>query len=185
MDPTLKEVPVLFINDKPANLGIKEITDKASWIEAKKEINACLCCSPYHPSPTLKALITMPENQVNSSWWKVVPYFNIKSTISNLFVKNPAFDGKGFEMIDPIEKDVNPLGAIDFLGYIFQLINIKQKADEEVISIKAHLLRLFASLKMGGVNIDSAVQFGFMLWALLSQYHGCKRLFCSAGSLFC
>jgi hypothetical protein len=53
------------------------------------------------------------------------------------------------------------LGAIDFFGYIFQLINIKQKADEEVISIKAHLLRLFAFLKLGAstlilpFNLDS------------------------------
>jgi hypothetical protein len=183
--PTLKDPPVLFIKDKPANLSIKEITDKASWIEAKKVIDAHLRCSPYLPSPTLKALITMPENQVNSSWWMEILYFYIKSPISNLFIKNPAFDGKVFEMIDHFEKYFNLLGAIDFLSYIFQLISIKQKGYEEVSSLKARLLRLFASLKMGGINIDSVVQVGFMLQALLSQYHGGKRLFCSAGSLFC
>ena len=32
--------------------------------------------------------------------------------------------------------------------------------------------RVFASLRMGGVAIDSALQVGFMLRALLSSYHG-------------
>ena len=38
--------------------------------------------------------------------------------------------------------------------------------------LKARFSRIFASLRMGGVAIDSVLQVGFMLRALLSSYHG-------------
>jgi hypothetical protein len=41
-----------------------------------------------------------------------------------------------------------------------------------MITLKARFSRLFASLKLGGIAIDSALQVGFMLRALLSRYHG-------------
>jgi len=41
-----------------------------------------------------------------------------------------------------------------------------------VITLKARFSRVFASLKMGGVSIDSALQVGFMLRSLLPSYQG-------------
>ena len=75
-------------------------------------------------------------------------------------------------MIDHIDKYFNPSGTVDSLSHIFDLIDIKQAAEESVITLKAHFSRLFASLKMGGVAIDSALQVGFMLRALKSTYQG-------------
>ena len=75
-------------------------------------------------------------------------------------------------MIEHINKYFNPSGTVDSLSHIFDLIDIKQAAEESVITLKARFSRLFASLKMGGVAIDSALQVGFMLRALLSSYHG-------------
>jgi hypothetical protein len=87
-------------------------------------------------------------------------------------VEESQFDGKGFEMIDYINKYFNPLGTVDSLKHIFDLINIKQALDESVITLKARFSRIFDSLKMGGVIINSALQVGFMLRALLSPYQG-------------
>ncbi len=78
------------------------------------------------------------------------------------------FDGKGFEMIEHIDKYFNPSGTVNSLSYIFDLINGKQASDESVITLKTRFSRLFESLKLGGVAIDSALQVGFMLRALLS-----------------
>ncbi len=39
LQTTMKEA----IKDKPFNLGIKPITDRDTWIDAKKVINAHLC----------------------------------------------------------------------------------------------------------------------------------------------
>jgi hypothetical protein len=72
--PKIKAPHALVIKDKPSNLGLKDITNKDLWIEVKKIIDACLCGSPYCPSATSKALITMPENQAASSWWEEVIY---------------------------------------------------------------------------------------------------------------
>jgi hypothetical protein len=66
-DPRVKVSPMLVIKDKLSNLGLKEITDKELWIEAKKIIEAHLHRSPYCPSLTSKALVPTPKNQVASS----------------------------------------------------------------------------------------------------------------------
>jgi hypothetical protein len=75
-------------------------------------------------------------------------------------------------MIKYINKYFNPSGAVNSLGYIFDLIDVKQASDESVITLKAQLSCLFTSLKLGGITINPALQVGFMLRALLSQYHG-------------
>jgi hypothetical protein len=71
-------------------------------------------------------------------------------------------------MIEHIDKYFNPSGTVDSLSHIFDLIDIKQAHDESVITLKDRFSCVFASLKMGGVAIDSALQVGFMLLALLS-----------------
>jgi hypothetical protein len=167
----------LFIKDKLSHLGLKDITDKDSWIKARKIIDARLRCLPYCPSMTSKALITTPANQAASSWWEEVIYFNLKPPISDLFVKNPQFNQKGFKVIAHIDQYFHPTGAVDSLGYIFQLIDIKQGADKPVITLKVRFSCLFALLKMGGTNIDSPLQVGFILRSLLPTYHGMVKDF--------
>ncbi len=49
---------VVAIKDKAANLGLKDITDKDSWINTKKIINARLCRPPYYPGLVSKAFVT-------------------------------------------------------------------------------------------------------------------------------
>ena len=119
--------PVLIIKDKAADLSFKDIIDKVSWTEAaKKIIDARLLRPPYCPGPDSKALITTPENQHASSWWEEVFNFYVKSPISNLFIEESHFNGKGFKMIKYIDKYFNPPGAIDSLGHIFDLIDIQR-----------------------------------------------------------
>ncbi len=160
--------PALTIKDKAADLGLKDIVDKAFWIEAKKNIDARLHRPPYCPGLNSKALITTTANTIASLWWEEVINYYVKPPISDLFVEESHFDGKGFEMIEHIDKYFNPSGAVDSLGHIFDFINIKQTQDESVITLKARFFRLFASLKMGGITINSALQVGFMLQSLLS-----------------
>ena len=164
--------PVLTIKDKASDLGLKDITDRDSWTDAKKIIDARLRRHPYCPGPDSKLLVTWPSNAVASAWWEEVINYYVKPPISDLFVEESQFDGKGFEMIEHIDKYFNPSGTVDSLSHIFDLIDVKQAQDESVITLKARLSRVFASLKMGGVAIDSALQVGFMLRALLSSYHG-------------
>jgi hypothetical protein len=109
----------LAIKDKPSNLGLKDITDKDSWIEARKIIDACLHRPPYFPSTTSKDLVTTLANQTASSWWEEVIYFYVKPPISDLFGENLQCGQKGFEMITHIDQYFHPLGAVDSLGYIF------------------------------------------------------------------
>jgi hypothetical protein len=51
--------------------------------------------------------------------------YYVMPPISNLFIEESQFDGKGFEMIKHIDTYFNPSGAVNSLGYIFDLINIK------------------------------------------------------------
>jgi hypothetical protein len=161
-----------MIKDKASDLELKDITNKDSWIDAKKIIDACLCRPPYCPGSDLKVLVTTKDNQVASSWWEEVINFYVKPPIFDLFVEESQFDGKGFEMIEHIDKYFNPSSTVDSLSHIFDLIDVKQALDKSVINLKAQFPRLFASLKLGGIAIDSALQVGFMLRALLSRYHG-------------
>ncbi len=62
---------------------------------------------------------------------------------------------------------LHPSGAVDVLGYIFDLINIKQKDNEPFFFLKVHFSQSFSSLKLGGISIDSALQVSFMLCILL------------------
>jgi hypothetical protein len=87
--------------------------------------------------------------------------------VSDLFVGETRFDGKGFKRIDYIDCHFHPSGAVNSLGYIFDLIDIRQKTEEPVVSLKARFLQAFSSLKLGGIGIDSALQIGFMLRALV------------------
>jgi hypothetical protein len=173
----VEQAPPQTIKDRPFNLGIKSILDKETWTNVKKVINAHLLCPPYWPGLS-KQLITTAENAAASSWWEEVVTFFCKLPVSDMFVKMPKFDGKGFEMLAYIDSHFNPSGAVDSLSHIFDLINIKQNDDEPVVSLKACFSRVFLSLKMGGISIDSAVQVGFMLCALLSCYQAVVQEFC-------
>jgi hypothetical protein len=163
-------IHVTFIKDKLLDMGLKDITDKALWIEAKAVINSHLRCTPFWPSPTSKALITTPENMVASAWWEELLYYYLKPPVRDLFMEESRFDGKGFEMLDYIDKHFNRSGAVDLLGYIFDLIDIKQGVDKPVVTLQVHFSRVFALLKMGGVDIELALQVGFMLRSPLSHY---------------
>jgi hypothetical protein len=85
------------IKDKPLDLGIKPITDKDSWTEAKKIIDARLRRLPYWPGES-KELVTTKANAAASVWWEEVIAFYCKPPVSNLFVEESCFDGKGFEL---------------------------------------------------------------------------------------
>ena len=78
---------VITINDKASDLGLKDITDKDSWTEGKKIIDARLSRHPYCPGPDSKLLVTSTSNAVASAWWEEVINFYIKPPISNLFVE--------------------------------------------------------------------------------------------------
>jgi hypothetical protein len=170
--PPTTAPPVISIKDKALDLGLKDIIDKGLWTEAKKIMDACLRCHPYCPGPDSKLLATSTSNAVASAWWEEVINYYLKPPISDLFVEESRLDGKGFEMIADIDKYFNPSGTVDSLSHIFDLINIKQAQDESVITLKACFFRVFVSLRMGGVAIDSELQVGFRLRALLSSYHG-------------
>jgi hypothetical protein len=160
--------PITSIKDKPSDMGLKDITDKDSWIKAKEVIDSRLRCAPFWPCPTSKALVTMPDNVVASAWWEELLYFYLKPLVSDLFVEESRFDGKGFKMIEYIDKYFHPSGAVDSHRYIFYLIDTNQASDEPVVALKVQFSQVFASLAMGGLDIGSALQFSFMLHILLS-----------------
>jgi hypothetical protein len=165
------------IKDKPSDLGIKPIKDKELWHNAKKVIESHLCRPPYWAGPS-GALNTTDTNMAASVWWEeVIPYF-CEPPVSDLFVGKTHFDGKRFKRIDHIDHHFHPSSAVDALGNIFDLIDIKQKDNEPVVSLKVHISQSFSSLKMGGISIDSAFRVGFMLCALLGHYHTVVQEFC-------
>jgi hypothetical protein len=93
-------VHITSIKDKPSDMVLKDITDKALSIEAKAVIDSRLCRASFWPSPTSKALITTPENMVASTWWKELLYYYLKPPVHDLFAEESRFDGKGFEMLN-------------------------------------------------------------------------------------
>ncbi len=134
--PSVTPVKPVESMGKPLDLGIKPITDKESWIEAKKIIDARLRRSPFWPGPS-KEMITTPKNAAASVWWEEVVAYFCKPPVSDLFVEMPEFDGKGFKMLAYINNHFNPSAAVDTLSSIFDLIDLKQKEDEQVVSLKA------------------------------------------------
>jgi hypothetical protein len=76
-------------------MELKDITDKDSWIEAKAVIDSRLRCAPFWPSPTSKALITMPDNVVASTWWEELLYFYLKPPVRNFLLKSPGLTERG------------------------------------------------------------------------------------------
>ena len=159
--PRMEGIPVklevVTIKDKPSDLGIRPINNKESWVNAKKIIKLRLCCPPYWAGPSGN-LITMEDIAAASGWWKEVLAFFCKPPMSNLFVGENRFDEKGFERITYINCHFHPSGALDCLGYIFDLTDIKQKDSEPVVSLKACFSKAFSALKLGGIPIDSALQ---------------------------
>jgi hypothetical protein len=142
-----------------------------------------LRCALFWPGPS-KSLVTTADNADASAWWEEVIVYHCKPPVSDLFVEESCFDSKGFEMIAYINAHFNPSGAVDSLGYIFDMINIKQAPEELVVTLKAHYSRVFASLKMvfaslkmGGISMDASLQVGFMLRALHSAYQAVVQEF--------
>ncbi len=145
-------------------------------MDTKKVINAHLRRAPFWPGPS-KSLVTTSNNAITSAWWEEVIVYHCKPPVSDLFVEESRFDGKGFEMITYINAHFNLSGAVDSLGYIFDMIDIKQAPEELVVTLKACFSRVFASLKMGGNSIDSSLQAGFMLRTLHSAYQAIVQEF--------
>jgi hypothetical protein len=175
--PTPNPFRLAIIKDKPSNIGLKDIVNKDSWLDAKNVIGAGLCRSPYWPSPS-KYLVTAVDNAPASAWQEEVIVYYYKPPMSDLFMEESRFDGKGFEMIAYINAHFNPSDAVDSLSYILDLIDIRQLANESVVTLKACFSWLFSSLKMGGITIGSALQVGFMLRALLAGYQAAVQEFC-------
>ena len=148
-----------------------------SWMDAKKIINAQLCHTPYWPGES-KMLITTEANATASVWWEEVIAYYCKPPVLDLLVEESRFDGKGFEMIAYIDQHFNPSGAVDSLGHIFNLIDIKQLEQGSVITLKAQFSKVFSALKMGGISINSALQVGIMIRALLHRYQAVVQEFC-------
>jgi hypothetical protein len=134
VDPALST-----IKDKPLDLGIKPIKDKDSWINAKKVIviDAHLHRAPYWSGPS-KNLITTSENATASGWWEEVLAFFCEPPVSDLFAGETKFDGKGFERLECIDHHFHPSGAVDSLGYIFDLIDIKKKMTSQSSSSRCN-----------------------------------------------
>ena len=141
---------VTFIKDKASDLGLKDITDKDSWIEAKKIIDARLRRPPFSPGPDSKLLLMTNANAVARAWWEEVVNYYVKPPISDLFVKESRFDGKGFKMIADIDQYFNPSGTVDSLSHIFHLIDIKQANAESVIMLKEPILPHICQSQNGG-----------------------------------
>jgi hypothetical protein len=85
---------LVTIKDKPSDKGIKNITDKESWTEAKRIIDATLRRAPYWPGKS-RALVTTNLNATASVWWEEVIAYYCKPPVSDLFVEEHRFDGKG------------------------------------------------------------------------------------------
>ncbi len=93
-------------------------------------------------------LITTEANAATSVWWEEVIAYYCKPSVSGLFVEESHFDGNGFEMIVHINQHFNPSSAVDSLGHIFDLIDIKQLEQESVITLKAWFLKVFSALSI-------------------------------------
>ncbi len=78
------------IKDKPSDMGLKEITNKDSWMDAKQAIDAHLRCMLLLPEPSMK-LVTTPTNVAVSEWWEEVIVYYCKPPVSNLFVEKLQF----------------------------------------------------------------------------------------------
>jgi hypothetical protein len=100
------------IKDKLLDMVLKEITDKDSWMDAKK------VSASFWPGPS-KELVTTPMNATVSAWWEELIVYYCKPPISDLFVEELRFDKKSFEMIAYTDTHFNPSGVVDYLGYIF------------------------------------------------------------------
>ena len=125
------------IKDKASDLGCKDITDKDSWIEAKKIIDARLCRPLFCPGPNSMILLTTKAYAVVSAWWEENVNYYVKPPILDLFVEESRFEGKGFKMIAHIGKYFNPSSTVNSRRHIFDLIDIKQAQDKSVITLKA------------------------------------------------
>ncbi len=97
----------------------KPITDMETWTDAKQIINAHLHQAPYWSGES-KELVMTVSYATASVWWEEVIAFYCKLLVSDLFV-----EGKGFKMI--LHIDHHSSGTVDSLGYIFDLIDIKQR----------------------------------------------------------
>jgi hypothetical protein len=53
-------------------------------------------------------------------------------------------------MIAYIEAHFNPSGVVDFLGYIFDLIDIRQAADELIVTLKSLVFTCLCFSQNGG-----------------------------------
>jgi hypothetical protein len=92
------------------------------------------------------------NNAIASTWWEEMIVYHCKPPVLDLFVEESRFDSKGFKMITYIDVHFNPSEAVDSLGYIFDMINIKQAPEELVVTLKACFSCVFASLKMGAAS---------------------------------
>jgi hypothetical protein len=87
--PSTTAPPVISIKDKALDLSLKVITDKDSWMEAKKFIDAHLRCHPYCPDPDSKLLATSTSNAVTSAWWEEVINYYAKPLSPTCLSRSP------------------------------------------------------------------------------------------------
>jgi hypothetical protein len=96
------------IKDKPSDLGLKPIKDKESWLNTKKIIESCLHLPPYWAGPS-GALITTDTNMAANIWWEEIITYFYEPPVSDLFVGETCFDGKGSNALNTLTATSTPL----------------------------------------------------------------------------
>ena len=86
---------VTAIKDKASDLGLKDITDKDSWIEAKKIIDARLRCPPFCPGLDSKILLRTNANAIASAWWSRLSTATSSPQSLTSLLRNPGLTERG------------------------------------------------------------------------------------------
>jgi hypothetical protein len=149
----LPPAPPITIKDKPPDMGIKPITDKDSWTEAKKIINARLQSAPYWPGES-KEIITTDANAAASVWWEEVIAYYCRPPVLDLFVEEHCFDGKVFKMNACIDQHFNPSAAVDSLAYFLTSLT-SSNWTKNPLSHSRHSSLVFSPHSKGGVSAST------------------------------
>jgi hypothetical protein len=120
-------------------MGLKDITDKASWIEAKAVIDSRLRRAPFWLSRTSKALITMPENMVASavSLYPSLPHSYSHTSLE--IIDFASTTSQSFPIANHVRMAIDPKGVttISLPKHVMALLN----------NLPAHSIKTFSQAR--------------------------------------
>jgi hypothetical protein len=151
---------------------LSEIKDVKSYLDMQDEIAYYLWSDKYSTKRSDALLTTDPSNAEASCYWEGQLRIEVKNGGLRFLFKNTGsrFHGKGFEMIDVLNRHCRPDSVTNAFTALMSLFNDVQKDTEPIVEFCSRFDGMILDMARGSIIIPPLLLVMIFIRALHTQY---------------